>query len=224
MFSNLLYAARINDMETIVIRRSANSVMEDVNPRENLRLLECSREGLTDLAEILVKAFQERCVFRDEYSVQQGIPLTRKNRAVQASKYIRERSKSILVLIERFADLCEVEETKNEGELQGQLMALFSLMRGYNFYFAAGFYHTDLQLAKHPLMDCYNQEGLLLLSGGRYDKTPLQEIPYELKKFDKQDPNFNHFLLKYQENFHPLIMPCGEIKEEILDPDEAPII
>lgn len=224
VFSNFLYAAQINSMETIVIRRSANSVMEDVSPREDLQFLECSRKGLTDLAGILVTAFQERCALRDEYSVQHGIPLSRKNRAVQASRYIRERSRPILVLIERFADLCEVEETKNEGELQGQFMALFSLMRGYNFYFVAGFYHTDPQLAKHPLMDCYNQEGLLLLSGGRYDKTPLQEIPYELKKFDKQDPNFNHFLLKYQESFHPLIMPCGGIKEEVLDPDEAPII
>lgn len=224
VFSNFLHAARINNMETIVVRRNTGSVLEDVNPRENLRFLECSQEGLTELAAVLMNAFQERCVLRDEYSIQQGIPLSRKNRAVKASKYIRERSKPILVLIERFADLCEVEETKNEGELQGQLMAIFSLMRGYNFYFAAGFYHTDPSLTKHPLMGCYNQEGLLLLSGGRYDRTPLPEIPYELKKLDKQDPNFNHFLLKYQESFHPLIMPCGKIGEEALGPDEAPII
>lgn len=224
VFSNLLHAAQINEMETIVIRRNSGSALEDVSPREGLRFLPCSREGLAELAETLVNTFRERCVLRDEYSVQQGIPLTRKNRAVKAAKYIRERSKPILVLIERFADFCDVEGTGDEGELQGQFMALFSLMRGYNFYFAAGFYHTDPPLVKHPLMGCYNQEGLLLLSGGRYDKSPIPEIPYEIKKFDKQDPNFNHFLLKYQESFHPLIMPCGKLEEETLDPDEAPIV
>lgn len=224
MFYNLLHAARINGMETIVIRRSSGSVLEDVAPREGLTFLPCSQEGLAELAGTLLKAFQERCVLRDAYSTEHGIPLTRKNRAVKAAKYIRERSRAILVLIERFSDLCDLEATRDNGELQGQFMAFMSSMRGYNFYFAAGFYHTDPSLVKHPLMGCFNQEGLLMLSGGRYDKIPIPDVPYEIKKFDKQDPNFNHVLLRYQEGFHPLIVPCGKLEEETLDPDEAPII
>lgn len=163
-------------------------------------------------------------MLRDEYSVQQGIPLTAKGRAKKAAKYIRAHSKPLLVLIESFADFCAVEETKGDGELQGQFMAFFSAMQGYNFYFVAGFYSNDASLAKHPLMQQYNQEEFLLLSGGRYDKGTIPNIPYEIKKADKMDPVYNRVLMKYQETFYPLIMPCGKPQEDGLDLDEAPII
>ena len=223
ILGNLLTAARMNGMDAIVVRRAAGSVFEE-SPDRSVRYLESTAEGLGVLAGVLLSEFKARCVPRDEYSVQQGIPLTAKGRAKKAAKYIRAHSKPLLVLIESFADFCAVEETKGDGELQGQFMAFFSAMQGYNFYFAAGFYPNDASLVKHPLMQQYNQEEFLLLSGGRYDKGTIPNIPYEIKKADKMDPVYNRVLMKYQETFYPLIMPCGKPQEDGLDPDEVPII
>lgn len=223
IFHNLLSAARMNGMDLIVVRRPSDSIFDQA-PDADTRLLECTSDDLKALAEILLTEFFARCVFRDEYSVQQGIPLKNKGRGKKAAKYIRAHSKPILVLIESFADFCAVEETKADGDLQGQFMTLFSKMQGYNFYFAAGFYPTDASLGSHPFMPLFNQEELVLLSGGRYDKAVIQNIPYELKKIDKIDPVYNHIWMKYQDVFHPLIMPCGPLQEDTLDPDEAPIL
>ena len=224
VFHNMLAAARMNHMEVIVLRRASGSVFDDLPEDGSVRILESTLDGLTALTKTLMDEFMARRVFRDECSVQQGIPLTLKGRGKKAAKYIREHSRAILVLIESFADLCAVEETRQDGELQGQLMALFSAMQGYNFYFTAGFYPTDTTLAKHPLLPYYNQEEFLLLSGGRYDKCVIPNVPYEVKRADKTDPEYNHILMKYQDAVYPLIMPCGKLRDDLADPDEAPII
>lgn len=223
VFHNLLTAAGINGMEIIVVRRGSDTIFEDMSDG-SIRFLDSSDEGLTALAEVLLSAFKTRCALRDEYSVQQGIPLTVKGRAKKAAKYIRARSKPIFIIIESFADFCAVEGTKADGDLQGQFMAFFSQMRGYNFYFAAGFYPTDPALDKHPLTPMFNQEEFILLSGGRYDKAVIKNIPYEVKRVDKIDPAYNHILMKYQDTVHSLIMPCGVLRDDTLDPDEAPIL
>ena len=131
---------------------------------------------------------------------------------------------SVFLLIESFADFCRVKETAEDGELQGQMMFFLSGMRGYNIYFAAGFYPNDGDIANHPLLPYYNQDEFLLLSGGRYDKCVIRNIPYQVSKFDRVDPAYNQFLMKYQDAFHPLIMPCGKLREETGDPDESPIL
>jgi len=223
VFQNLLTAAERNHMDTIVVRRESESVFDEMAGRR-IRVLESSTEGLTELAKMLLAEFLARNVYRDEYSVQHGIPLTNKGRAKKAAKYIRAHSVPILVVIESFADFCKVKETAEDGELQGQFMFFFSGMRGYNIYFAAGFYPDDGTIANHPLLPYYNQDEFILLSGGRYDKCVIRNIPYQISKVDRVDPAFNQFLMKYQDAFHPLIMPCGKLQEETEDPDEAPIL
>lgn len=224
IFQNLLAAARMNGMDAVVVRRGSDSVF-DGEWDGSVRFLECTAEDLTALSKTIFSEFQARCVFRDEYCVQQGLPCGGgKGGAKKAAKYIRTRSRPMLVVFESFADFCAVEETKNQGDLQAYFMAFFSKMRGYNIYFAAGFYPGDSFASNHPLVPLYNQEEFLLLSGGRYDKAAGFSIPYEVKKIDKIDPTYNHLWMKYQEMFHPLIMPCGVLREEAADPDEAPVL
>lgn len=223
VFQNLLAAARRNGMDVIVVRREAESVFDEAAESQT-RILGSTAEGLTQLAKTLMAELIARNVYRDEYSVQQGIPLANKGRAKKAAKYIRAHSVPILVVIESFADFCRVKETAEDGELQGQMMFFLSGMRGYNIYFAAGFYPNDGDIANHPLLPYYNQDEFLLLSGGRYDKCVIRNIPYQVSKFDRVDPAYNQFLMKYQDAFHPLIMPCGKLREETGDPDESPIL
>ena len=223
VFQNLLTAAGHNGMETIVVRREVDSVFDGMDSG-HARLLESTAGGLTALAETLMAEFKARVVYRDEYSVQQGIPLTQKGRARKAAKYIRAHSRSILVVIERFADFCAVKEVTDDTDLRGQFMFYFSGLQGYNIYFAAGFYPNDEAIVNHPLLPLYNPDEFILLSGGRYDKTVIRDVPYQIKKAEGVDPEYNRFLMKYENNFHPLIMPCGEMQEDVIDPDTAPIL
>lgn len=223
VFQNLLTAAQRNGMDVIVVRRETDSVFDGMNSG-HMRFLDCTAEGLNVLAEMLLTELKARNLHRDTYSVQHGIPLVQKGRARKAAKYIRAHSKPILVVIERFADFCTVKEITDDTDLQGQFMVYFSRMQGYNVYFAAGFYPNDEAVASHPLLPYYNQDEFILLSGGRYDKAVIRNVPYQIKKAERVDPAYNRFLMKYQDAFHPLIMPCGEMREDAADPDEAPIL
>lgn len=228
VFHNLLYAAEQNRMEVIAVRRAEGSVFDELgeeNPLSALSsaatLLNSDAEGLSRLADRIMHEIEARNILRDEHSVLNGISLIAKGRAKRASKYIRSKSVPLLVLIESFSDFCKVEI---DSDLQGKFIVFFSMMRGYNIYFAAGFYPDDEFSVNDPVMKSYNGEERILLSGGRYDKIAIKNIPYEITKFDKQDARYNQMLLKYADHFHPLFMPCGSIREKILDPDEAPII
>lgn len=224
VFQNLMTAARRNGMDTIVVRRESGSVFDEM-PDCYARFLESSAEGAAALAETIDSEFRSRIVHRNHYCTQNGISLKNKSLAAKkAAKYIRAHSTPVLVVIESFEDFCKVKEVADDGELQGQFMFFFSGMRGYNIYFAAGFYPNDEEIAKHKLMPYYNQDEFVLLSGGRYDKILIKNIPYQITKIDRVDPAYNQFLMKYQDTFHPLIMPCGKLQEETLDMDEAPII
>ena len=121
VFSNLLTAAQRNGMETIAVRRGSESVFDEMTGC-HARFLESTTEGLTALAETLMAEFKARNVYRDDYSVQHGIPLTQKGRAKKAAKYIRAHSKPILVVIESFADFCAVKEATDDGDLQLSLI------------------------------------------------------------------------------------------------------
>lgn len=228
VLNNLYTAAQRNHMKVIVVKRQMNSVFDDVTWQEGtgaddgVTHLECKSEGILHLAEIIMGEINSRNVLRDTYSIQNHIPLTSKGRSKKAAKYIRANSEPLFVIFESFFDFCH-EVT--DPELEGKFTVFFDRMRGYNIYFAAGFYpDEDTNISSHPLMKCYNKEGLLLLFGGRYDKISIPNIPYEITKFDKIDTQYNRFLLKYRENFHTLLMPCGKLEDEMKDPDEAAII
>ena len=224
VFQNLLTAAQKNNMNTIVMRRDAESALDEASCF-HIRFLESTAQGAVDLAQIILSEFKAQIVHRDKYCTQNGISLENKSRAAKkASKYIRTQSVPLLVIIESFADFCKIKEVTEDGELQGQFMFFFSGMHGYNIYFAAGFYPGEEAIASHPLLPYYNQDEFIFLSGGRYDKTVIRNIPFQIKQVEGVDPVYNHFLMKYQDSFHPLIMPCGKPKEEITDPDEAPIL
>lgn len=242
VFGNLLAAAQKNRMTVFVVRRQmvskegqpVKSVFdENVEGcassafQGDLTVLDCTREEIVKLSDFIMGEIKERNVYRDEYSIQQGIPLERKGRSQKAAKYIRAHSNPVFVVIESFADFCEAcedEEQGGESELEGLFSVYFNRMNGYNIYFAAGFYPDDTSLSRNPLMKLYNAEDFLLLFGGRYDKIPIPGIPYEVSKMDTLNPQYNRFWMKYRETFYPVIMPCGKLEGTIEDPDEERII
>lgn len=243
IFHNLLVAAQKNHMDVTVIRRNAvdadgklvNSVF-DLNAEQcairdfhdRVTIYECTRDNITKLSDKIQQEIIARNVYRDEYSIQQGIPLERKGRSQKAAKYIRKHSIPMFIIIERFADFCQAckdEQAENNGELEGLYGVYFNQMRGYNIYFAAGFYPEDgSNLSRSGFMKQYNAEEFFMLFGGRYDKIPIQGIPYEITKADALQTEYNRFWMKYREGFYPVLMPCGKLEVIADDPDEQSIV
>ncbi len=243
VFRNLLIAAEKNGMALCIVRRqtisedgkSANSIF-DANAEDyaasgfkgNLTVYDCTKEQLAALSDRLVDEIRARNVFRDEYSISQGIPLERKGRSRKAAKYIREHAVPVFVIIESFSDFCMVcrdEEGSGESELEGLYRVYFNQMFGYNIYFAAGFYpEDDSRAARSSLFGLYNPQDLLLLFGGRYNKAQIPNLPYEVAKIDAVQLQYNRFWMKYREVFYPLLMPCGQLQADTEDEDEASII
>ena len=230
VFRNLLSAASMNRMETIIVRRSSDSVFDGTVKNGPLTgfmgrysLLESTEEGVTQLSDRILSEIHTRNVLRDEYSVQQGIPLSAKGRSKKAKKYIRAHSVPILVILESFCDF--VSASGENEELWGKYTVFFNQMWGYNIYFAAGFYPgDDNAVGGHQIGKNYNKGELLLLFGGRYDKVPMPSLPFEVSKMNLVDPEYNRFLLKYQEVYYPMVMPCGVLEDDGEDPDDAAII
>ena len=187
-----------------------------------LTLIDCSEEGLAAFDSFMVEEITNRNVFRDEYCRQKGIPLTEKDRARRAIRYIRENTKPCMVLFESFADFCELKKDEN---MQIEINALLSKTRGYNIYFVACFYPNDgVGLMNNPLMKSYNEDEVLMLFGGQYDKQNMTNLPMDLRKIEQINPKYDRFSFKYRGNFHTLLMPCGSISEDAVEPDEASII
>ncbi len=243
VFRNLLTAAEKNHMNVCVVRRqtvsedgkSANSIF-DGNAEDyaasgfkgNLTVYDCTKDQLAILSDRLMDEIKARNVLRDEYSISQGIPLERKGRSKKAAKYIREHALPLLVMIESFADFCMTcrdEDGSGESELEGMYRVYFNQMFGYNIYFAAGFYPEDNSKAsRSSLFELYNPYDFLILFGGRFNKAQIPNLPYEVTKIDAVQTEYNRFWLKYREVFYPMIMPCGQLQEEIEDEDEAGIL
>ncbi len=229
VFSNFITAAVFNCMDIAVVRRQSGTIFDgefEKNMRENypgkLTLLDSTESGLADFDSFMVEEITKRNVFRDEYSRIHGIPLTEKDRARRAIRYIRERTKPCMVIFESFSDFCSIEKDEN---MQIEINALISKTRGYNMYFVAGFYPTDSDnLMRDPTLGCFNEDELFMLFGGRYDKIKFTNPPMDLRRIEQVNPNYNRFVLKYRGNFHPFLMPCGKLSEDSTEPDEAPII
>ena len=113
--------------------------------------------------------------------------------------------------------------------MESQFSIFFSRMKGYNIYFSAGFYPDDAKegansISGHPLLKLYNPDQFLLLFGGRYNDAICPGLSYQEQQIDKLNPKYNRFAMKYLGEFHPVIMPCGKLKNGTGDPDTEPII
>ena len=231
VFRNLMKAAAGNHMDVIVVRRLSESIFDASlnngilnDNTAHVTLLESTEEDLLRLKDLLFAEIPSRNELRDEYSRQQGIPLSSKGRAKRARRYIRAHSTPIMIVMERFGDFCLAGGGENE-ELIGMFNVFFKEMQGYNIYFAAGFYpDDDNAMSKFAWTSSFNTEQFLLLFGGRYDRVAMPPLSYEITKLDGMDPEYNRFLMKYKEAWYPMVMPCGKLDDGACEPDEAPIV
>lgn len=230
VWRNVVKAAEHNQMEILAMRRTTDSVFYG---KDNIAaaypfgitFLEPSLEGLDSLRERMMRELAERNVFRDAYCEEHDIPKTDKNRIKKAAKYIRENTKSLLIIIEGFGDICRIEKSEEKEELEAVFQVFFERTAGYNIYFVAGFYPDDGDFSSSDFMKAYNKSGVVLFFGGRMDKQFLvSNIPSEYRRMEKMNPKYDRFVMRYKDDYYAMRMPCGELQTAAEDPDEASIV
>lgn len=232
VFKNIINAAKFNNMELIVVKKAYDSIFEndDITCElksfgEKCSLLESTQEGLDALKDRFMQELAARNVYRDKYCEENNIPNTLKDRVRKAEKYIRANTTPLMILFESFGDICRLERTEGIKELEATFQVFFERTKGYNIYFAAGFYADDKDIIASPFMKSYNKQQFSLAFGGRYDKQIIIEpMPMDYRAMDKPNPKYDRFILKYRDEIYSMRMPCGELTVPEVDPDDAPIV
>lgn len=221
----LLTAAELNRFEVLVLKRGTGSLFTDP-PLSNCAAvsaaLDCTEENIGAMADRVMQEIVARNQLCDSYCRDHNIPESASGRAKKAAGYIRANSRPLLLLFESFGDFCA---TCGEGEREGQFRAFFEKLFGYNIYFAACFYpEDDSKLGSTELMKSYNKDEFQLLFGGRYDKMPLRNTPYDISRINAINQQYHQYLMKYQSTYHSMVMPGCAPNDKPEDPDDAPII
>ena len=226
VWSNFLYAAKRNQMEIYVVKQLQDSIFESSSPKsihasllEGITIMDCTEENLTTIWKLLAEAIHERKQIRDDYCREHHLTSDEPEIMRQAAPEVRKSSKPILVLFERFLDVCK---TAGDDSLV-VYPKLFTEGKWYHYYFIAGFYPEDADgLSTEMLARKYNPDKLLLLFGGQFHRQELTNLPREYREITGQS-QYNRCLMEYQDVIHPMIVPCGEIRQEAADADERPL-
>lgn len=228
VWHNLMDAADYNSMDVIALRRRTDSLFEGesaISRKSNcdIDFYESTSDGISAMVDTVInRVIVQQNALRDEYCKINNIPATASGRVLKASKYIRERSKPVMVILESFSDLCRAELS---DEVNKKLMTVFESARGYNLYFFAGFYwDDDKQISVSPLAKVYNKESFTLLLGGRCDKYVIPSLSYEITKITQPISRTDTVIMKYRDGYHTLLVPGNSTLQKSEDPDDEPII
>ena len=223
---NILSAFRREKSDVIVIRRKSGTIFDKKSEDElrgmygdKLNIVEMSPENVPKLFDLLISEYipKYRVPYRNEYCDLHGIPKTDKGRTIKAAKYIRSKTTPLVVLFENFADLVADDKDLIFAEI-------FSKLKGFNIYFVGCFYPEDENMSINKIFRSFSKEDFSLLFGGQFHKQWITPIPTEFKKMEKINPNYNRFVMKYHNDCHRMVMPCGKLTLGKVDPDEEEII
>lgn len=233
---NLLYSANQDNMEIIVYRRSADSIFgstekESIEYRD-IRVKDTTLQEMLNLNQRIKQEIMARNIHRDMYCEMNGIPKTDKSRVRKAAKFIRERTKPLLVFFEGLGDLARLRPDENIDEntykdIEATLKIFFGGLKGYNIYFMGCMYPSDNDAvtSTSPLLKDFTANQLCMLFGGNYNKADfVKGMPSDVSRNNKIDAQYDKCILKYQDSFYSMKMPCGELIEATDDPDEASIV
>ena len=140
----------------------------------------------------------------------------------KAAPYIRAHTRPLLILIESYLDFC-----KNASDTcLKNFPVIYQLGKGYNFYIAGCFYPEDADAIRmESLVSAFNKDHFQLFFGGRFkQQTIASNMPNQYLGMKDIQPKYNKFLLRYQDTYNELTMPCGQLLSSVSDPDEDRII
>ena len=228
VLGNLLYAAKRENMRLMIIRSQQESSFytTEITDRggytpEEITWLDCTEESLSTFPDLIKEEIMKQIVPRDEYCAKLGLPDDYKGKAKKASKYIRQHSQPVLILIENYGDLSVMN---TESGIESAVMQLVNNLDGYNIYCAGCFHGADFdRIGTNSEIRNFAKEQFLLLFGGAFHKQALTSLPSEYR-MDGISSRIGRFVMKYRDAFYPMTMPCGGYTAGDNDPDEAAIV
>jgi len=226
VLKNMLYAAELNRMEVLVIKKNTDSAFDSQNNlldgfAGDSRVYYCNEESIAKLMEELNQEILKRNELVNEYSEQNGIPREEHGRAKKAAGYIMERTVPMMILIESLMDFCQV---KKDSITDGFFQGFFAGVKGYNIYFLGCAYPEDA-LRTNSMAQKFLQEGHYLFFGGRYNMQGLvTNIPPDMRKIEKVNKLYDRYVMRYRDEWYDMQMPCGKLVYPETSPDEEAII
>lgn len=234
IFSNIITAVNRDNAQYFILKKSYNSIFDSAEKiglggiaDNNITILDSTKENLIILRERIIAELSERIVCRDNFCEINNIPQTDKSRVLKAENYIRSNTQPLFVVFESFGDICRFERDEEIVDLEETFQVFFEKIKGYNIYFIGLFYSDDSDLisSTSKFLKSFNKQQFCLLFGGRYDKQcVINSLPMEFRRFEKVNPQYDKFIMKYKDEFYSMRMPCGELKTTETDPDDVSII
>lgn len=228
ILQNILYAAEAEHMAVTVLKKahdssfeSGNSAFADQIQGESFIVMDTSQETLVRLWKDLVEELRVRKSLADAFCEEHRLDAEQREGRNAMCCYIREHTQPLLILFESFSEACLVMDDASAKVFSGFLQE----NDRFNIYFAGCFYPKETgTFTASSLYTGFHPGELVMLFGGRLSEQTLCTMPVSRneKAYSEILP-YNQCIVRYQEQYYPLVMPCGELLTEERDEDDMPI-
>lgn len=219
IFGNFLDTAMKQGMSIHLLEAKA-SRMKGIENREELRQIPCKAEKIEEyLSELTDEMIKRRKIYLD-FCEKEGFAPGLSRSGLAAHSYMEEQTRSILIVIERFADFMNLMENQTSSIAQ-----IFQIAKRCNIYFVGGFYPQDAEkLLANTAYKRFLQDEMALLFGGCFDRAGLiRGLSPEFLNIKKEIP-YNRFAFQYRGGIYSMQMPCGILQSAYLHEDDKPVV
>lgn len=226
ILENLLFAAKREMMDIQIVPQTESSVF-DISSEHHianehllqLKLLQCNRPSLVALWKNLFAEITIRRKILNDYCTLHHLDEKQKDIVKYSHNYMAEHSTPLLILIENLVDFASHIDPASALVYD----KLFRVCHKCNIYFVAGIEPEDDKRDGEALIfSSFTSSGSILFSGGQLDKQSLHMFSEDELK-GGQIFAYNLCWMKYRDNVHPLLMPCGILEDQAEDEDDASI-
>ena len=181
-----------------------------------MEVIDCTAANSVALWQRLAQEIQKRKVFRNEYCTRHNLDPADPKSMVKAAPYIRENTRPLFVIFERFYDYCiDADPTCKEI-----MPTIFQGGAGFNFYFLNCYYPDDSErLSANVMQKAFLSGRTGLFFGGQFNRQSLATLPKEYQAITNISKNFNRGVMYYRDQAYAIQMPCGPLEEVSTEPD-----
>ena len=209
----------------IVVKRGADSIFDSddellkiVQSAHNLDIMDLSEQNITLLWQSLSDEIDHRTKLHKEVCEEKHLDFRNPVNDKASHTRLMQETVPLIILFESYPAFCA------KADLLSRVVFgnFFNIAARNNLYFICCFEPDDcVEQKSNPLLIGFNEEGPCMLFGGKYGHQTICQIP-ESVDGETEHP-FNLCLMRYRGILNPILMPCGEIEEEIIDEDDKSI-
>lgn len=224
VMENMIYAAIREGMELWIVKRREGSYFNGSsgyssaqNVPSNVKIFDLGQGSLESFRDLLTTQIISRKEIVESYCERNNLNKEAEDIYKLTFSYLRASTTPVMLIFESFADFCRAVDNISALIFSKSL----TLTQKRNIYAVACFEEDDDKLLENRLLyDGFNPDRNILLLGGKFDKQTL----CTLSDMDggKTLP-YNVGIMHYRYQYHPILMPCGELINIDRDEDEESI-